>query len=175
MSKFEYIDGGDVTNPINTGKKALIVHCVNDIFVMGAGVARALFTKWPNVRTEYLKWGRTNPQLGDVQYVDVAKNIVVGNLIGQHNVVKDREGNPPVRYEAVAKGFDNVRKYAVKNNCDVHIPNLACCDLAGGVWVKVEEIIQKALPDTDVYIYDLFHQRKSGKNEMENLSDIWSV
>jgi O-acetyl-ADP-ribose deacetylase (regulator of RNase III) len=157
-----YISGGDITKPIDNGKNICIAHCVNDIRVMGAGVAKALYTKWPNVRSEYLKLTETQLALGNIQVVNVEDNIVVVNLFGQHGVGPDIHDNPPIRYTALAGGFMKIRHYCQSHNADLHIPYKLGCDLAGGDWNIVEDIIHDDVLnfDINVFVYDKFFQRK---------------
>lgn len=55
----------------------LIAHGVNCQNVMGSGVAKALYTKWPEVKTRYHEH---QPQiLGDVGFVLVDAHITVAN------------------------------------------------------------------------------------------------
>jgi len=50
----KYVNG-DVSEPIGEGRK-LIIQCVNNLGIMGAGVARAIMIKWPIVRQRYIAW-----------------------------------------------------------------------------------------------------------------------
>ena len=86
MSKLKHIKG-DVRKPIGDGNK-IIIHCCNDIGVMGAGVAAAIAQKWPNVKSEYKKWhrGKQGFKLGNVQFVKVEDDLVVCNMIGQRDI-----------------------------------------------------------------------------------------
>lgn len=64
---------GDITTA--TG---LIVHGVNNQNAMGAGVAKALYTKWPQVKEKYHRaYEVSSPQLGQVQSVEVDSGYVV--------------------------------------------------------------------------------------------------
>jgi O-acetyl-ADP-ribose deacetylase (regulator of RNase III) len=55
----------------------LIAHGVNCQRVMGSGVALAFCTKWPSVKTEYLR--HLPQELGDVGFVIVDEHITVAN------------------------------------------------------------------------------------------------
>ena len=150
----------DVRFPIGEGHK-LIISCVNDLNVMGSGVAKSLFDKWPTVRSEYIKKGNKKPhELGDVQIIPVENDISVVNLVGQHDI-RWINGVPPVRYEAVRKGLEQVSWYCeIDKGANVAIPYLFSCDLAGGEWSIVEQIIKETLSDKGipVFIYDLFNK-----------------
>jgi O-acetyl-ADP-ribose deacetylase (regulator of RNase III) len=151
MKPLRYING-DVREPIGFGHK-LICHCVNDKKVMGAGVALALLKKWPQVRNEYIKWSKKdNFQLGNIQTVKAENDIVVVNMIAQHNIVFNENGIPPVRYEALSKCLQKVARLAIKYNASVHLPYLLCCGLAGGDWKIVEPLLIKELCENNVEV-----------------------
>ena len=57
MGEVTYIPNGDITSPdISIGKSNILLHCCNSEGIMGAGVAKALYTKWPQVREQYILW-----------------------------------------------------------------------------------------------------------------------
>ncbi|HUV85042.1 MAG TPA: hypothetical protein VMV86_04985 [Methanosarcinales archaeon] len=153
-SSIKYANG-DVTNPKSDGRK-LIIHCCNDIGVMGAGVALALANKWPKVKTEYRQWHRSNKgfKLGNVQYVKVKPDIVVVNMIGQKDI-RSKGGVAPIRYGAIGKCLEKVGRAAILNKATVHAPKFGS-GLAGGSWTKIEEIIIAKLCsiDVDVTVYN---------------------
>ncbi len=155
---------GDVTNPTGDGNK-IIVHCVNDLNVMGSGVAKALYEKWPQVKEQYHKWGAklspiTPPfRLGNIQFVLVGNQTAVCNLIGQKGMGgEDIDGEfiPAVRYEAIREGLLRVRK-AIRKSCidkgntaSLHLPMLGSA-LAGGSWEYIYwEIIRDVFYELDV-------------------------
>lgn len=153
----EILKGADVTNPIGDGNK-IVAHCCNDKKLMGRGVAKALFMKWPSVRSEYMDM--ESHDLGEVGMVCVEPDVIVANMIGQHDIRPDEKGSPPVRYFALRNALETVKENAEAWQASVHIPYLMGCDLAGGRWEVVEEIIEETFAKTgiDVYIYDLFNK-----------------
>lgn len=150
MKKIIYVDG-DATQPIGDGKKILI-HCCNTINLMGAGIALAIRQKWPIV---YEKYKKLDCRLGEVQFIRVEEDLVVGNMIGQEGV-GFKNGVPPVRYDAVDSCLKKVYEVAQKHGASVHLPYKMCSDRAGGKWEKIEELITKNLSEKDisVTIYD---------------------
>jgi len=154
MKEILYIKG-DVTRPIGDDNK-LIIHCCNDIGKMGAGVAKALYMKWYEVRKQYQQWHNSKKgfELGNIQFVKVETDIVVCNMIGQHGIKNDSKV-PPIRYGAIAKCLEKVMSAAKKNNASVHAPRFGSA-LAGGRWSKIEELIIEHLSshDIQVTIYD---------------------
>jgi O-acetyl-ADP-ribose deacetylase (regulator of RNase III) len=152
----EYIKG-DATQPASSGNK-IIVHVCNDIGGWGRGFVMALSARWPQPEQQYRKWFQSNENfaLGEVQLVQVEEDIWVANMIGQRDVKPDKSGNPPVRYEAIAKALSKVADFATEKNASVHMPRIGC-GLAGGTWDQMEpviinELINRRIPVT---VYDL--------------------
>lgn len=140
---------GDATLP--TRLPALIIHVCNDLGAWGAGFVVPLGQRYPEARAAYLK--RDSYPLGTAQFVPVADQIVVGNLIAQHGL--GGEGRIPLRYIALAMAFDRVANWLDANpHYSVHAPRLGC-GLAGGSWPQVERLLGKYLVRHAIYIYDL--------------------
>jgi len=165
--KIRYLSGHDVREPIGDGRK-IIAHCCNSEGKMGAGVAKALFDKWPSVRSKYISWHKLNNDrgktfsLGQVQMVFVEREIVVANIIGQHGIGVNKEtGKIPVRYSAIKRGCTYIQGACAHYGATAHFPYLMGCDLAGGEWEEVEKIINEELvaKGIETYVYDLFNKR----------------
>lgn len=99
---------GNIINLINAAdranKKVLIPHIVNSHGVMGSGVAKALYDKFPIVKSEYIEFSRDPAfDLGEVQFVDCTKNIRVANMVAQKlgSKIINGETIPPIRYWAL--------------------------------------------------------------------------
>lgn len=149
---------GDVRNqPFEDHR--IIIHCCNDMGAMGAGVAKALYTKWPAVKARYVHDVELYGQLylGDVQYVEADDDTTVMNMIGQHSTMVGRDENgtavasdgyPPVRYWALAHALQKVDSYCRINDgtFELHFPMFGC-DLAGGNWDIVSTLIEEAFRD----------------------------
>jgi len=155
MKHINYIKG-DATQPIGEGNK-IIVHVCNDIGGWGKGFVLAISRKWKLPEKEYRKWYRleNNLLLGEVQYVKVEEHIWIANLIGQHKIRTNKEGIPPIRYEAIKKGLSNVFEKSKELEATVHMPRIGC-GLAGGKWEIVEQIINEELivKEREVTVYD---------------------
>lgn len=82
-------------------------------------------------------------------------DIWIANLIGQHKINKDENGNAPIRYDAIKKGLEKVAQFATENNTSVHMPRIGC-GLAGGTWDRIEPLIQESLLNNEIetYVYD---------------------
>ena len=148
---------GDATKPEGDGNK-IIAHVCNDIGGWGRGFVVALSQRWPKPEKEYRKWheSKENFSLGEVQFVQVEEYVWVVNMIGQRDTKPDKEGNPPVRYDAIAMALSKVATFAQEKNASVHMPRIGC-GLAGGTWDKMEPVIIKELVNRTipVTVYDL--------------------
>jgi O-acetyl-ADP-ribose deacetylase (regulator of RNase III) len=141
---------GDATTPENKGNK-IIVHVCNDIGAWGKGFVMAISKRWKEPERSYRDWFKTkdNFVLGQVQFVQVEDELWVANLIGQHKINKDEQGNAPIRYEAILSGLDKVGQFALENNATVHMPRIGC-GLAGGTWDRIEPLIQATLIEKNI-------------------------
>lgn len=148
---------GDATNPTISGNK-IIVHICNDVGGWGKGFVMALSAKWKAPETSYRNWYKTKQDfaLGEVQFVQVEEMLWVANVIGQRDIKSDKEGNPPVRYDAISSGLAKVAAFALDNNASIHMPRIGC-GLAGGKWALMEPIITQQLIEKglSVTVYDL--------------------
>lgn len=149
---------GDATKPIGDGNK-IIVHICNDIGRWGKGFVLALSKRWPQPEKAFKDWfkSKENFALGQTQFVQVETDIWVANLIGQHKVkiLKDENGNAPIRYEAVREGLRSAAAFAAEINATVHMPRIGC-GLAGGKWEEIEPIISEEIigRSVSVWVYD---------------------
>lgn len=139
------------------------MHVCNDIPVMGAGVAKALYTKWPIIKTNYLKDPSSNI-LGSVQLTLVEYDTIVVNCIAQHGIKYTNNG-PPICYralcECISKVFINAEScFKYYQTSSVHIPFNMGCGLAGGEWKPIFKMITNAANayNIKVYIYDKYNQ-----------------
>ena len=151
---------GDATKPEGDGPK-VVCHVCNDIGGWGAGFVVALSKRWPQPEPRYRAWhaGRTDDgpfELGAVQFVPVASDITVANMIGQKGIRRGPDGTPPLRYDALRAALARVAEFATKQSASVHMPRIGA-GLAGGDWALSEKIIEEALcgRSVDVTVYDL--------------------
>jgi len=148
---------GDATAPIGKGIK-LIVHVCNDIGAWGAGFVLALSKKWDGPETEYRRIPAAKRKLGYVQYIPVGDNTFVVNMIGQHNIKPNEFGVSPVRYGAIGVCLKKAAEFARtlnngKTPVSIHMPRIGC-GLAGGSWTIMEQVIEEAVGDVPVVVYD---------------------
>jgi O-acetyl-ADP-ribose deacetylase (regulator of RNase III) len=155
MKDIQYTKG-DATSPQSENNK-VIVHICNDIGGWGKGFVMAISKRWKKPENQYREWFKSKDgfELGKVQFVQVEEDLWIANLIGQHKINKDENGNAPIRYDAVEEGLKEVALFAIKNNASIHMPRIGC-GLAGGKWEMMEPIILKTLSnnDVEVVVYD---------------------
>ena len=151
MKDITYLKG-DATNPKAEGNK-IIVHICNDIGGWGKGFVMAISKLLKLPEQSYRNWykSKENFCLGAVQFVQVETDLWVANLIGQHKVNKDEQGNAPIRYEAVLAGLEKIGMFAAENAATVHMPRIGC-GLAGGTWDKIEPLLNSAIANRDILI-----------------------
>jgi O-acetyl-ADP-ribose deacetylase (regulator of RNase III) len=169
---------GDATNPTSDSTK-IIVHICNDVGGWGKGFVMAISKKWKEPEAEYRTWHKDKIgtqtdnvqferlerrdkysnerkfELGNVQFVKVSKDLWVANMIAQRNIRPDKDGLPPIRYPFVSEGLERVREFAKRQNASVHMPRIGC-GLAGGEWIKIEELVNDHLIayEIDTTVYD---------------------
>jgi O-acetyl-ADP-ribose deacetylase (regulator of RNase III) len=146
-----YING-DATQPRGDGKK-IICHICNDKGRWGAGFVLALSKRWSEPEETYRDENVQDLHLGNVQIVEVAPDILVANMIAQHDTMPGPSGQPPIRYGALRVALATVNDLAYRIGATLHMPRIGC-GLAGGKWEDVEKII-KEVQSVNVYVYDL--------------------
>jgi O-acetyl-ADP-ribose deacetylase (regulator of RNase III) len=147
--RIKYVKG-DATRPEGTGNK-IICHICNDMGAWGAGFVLALSARWTYPEQFYR--ARQNYPLGHVDVLNVEPGIYVANMIAQHNVRPDEDGNPPIRYTALIDALHVVNERAKTLGATLHMPRIGC-GLAGGDWGTVETILKQVVT-VDVTVYDL--------------------
>ena len=147
----------DATVPQAEGN-IVIAHICNDIGAWGKGFVLALSKRWKYPEKQYKQWYKEGEDfaLGEVQFVSVEEKIWVANLIGQHNIYRDENGDPPIRYEAVKRGLQIITDFAYEINAKVQMPRIGC-GLAGGSWDRIEKLIRQTLlrKNIEVFVCDL--------------------
>lgn len=150
---------GDATSPQTAGN-AVIAHVCNDLGKWGRGFVVAISKKWKEPERHYKAWfaGQAKPSLGEVQFINVDKNVTVANIVGQHGVrsPRNKTAPAPIRYDAIRDGLSQIADYALKKTASVHMPRIGC-GLAGGTWNEIEPIITDCLTSkgVEVFVYDL--------------------
>jgi hypothetical protein len=158
----QYVEGDlfksldDVTN---SGMLVVIPHVVNDEKVWGAGFVMPLAQRFPQARDAYL--GDPGLKLGDTQFVTVARNVIVANMVAQ-----SFGQEPPLRYDALDKCLIEVARkvdgemaaahsrQASWSHAEIRCP-LFGAGIAGGDWVEIEKMICERWRGLTVGIYYL--------------------
>jgi O-acetyl-ADP-ribose deacetylase (regulator of RNase III) len=143
---------GDATQPQGDGKK-IIVHICNDKGRWGAGFVLAVSKRWKEPERMYRETNVRDLTLGTVQVVEVAPDILVANMIAQHDTQPGPGGLAPIRYGAVRSALSAVNELAYRIGATLHMPRIGS-GLAGGKWEDIEQIIKDVM-SVDVYVYDL--------------------
>lgn len=150
---------GDATDPQGNGPK-LLVHVCNDVGAWGKGFVLALSKRFNEPERQFKRWaaGETGQPyaLGEVQFVVVRPDLVVANLVGQHDIARkgSSSATPPVRYDAIRQGLGRVREQAEATGASIHMPRIGA-GLAGGDWNIIGQIIEQELAGLLVKVYDL--------------------
>lgn len=149
-------------NLLNTDIKS-IAHGVNCQNVMGSGVAKAIYTKYPDVKKKYHLLhnelfpetiNQTHELLGIVQPVICSEIRTVFNCFTQNYY--GRDGRLYVSYPAISECFKHLTELAdIMGFEEIAIPRIGC-GLAGGDWELVKDLINRAAGDRlDVTVYYL--------------------
>lgn len=164
---------GDATDPVH--KPTLLCHVTNNIGAWGKGFVVALSKKDRRPEQHYRKWYRDREvvyprtfELGAIQIAPFQKGVQVANMIAQVGLRK--QGNrPPIRYEALESCLISAYRHASSNNLSVSMPRIGC-ELAGGKWEEVEEIIKRVMT-VKTYVYTLPNQKDKWDNEYEKSNE----
>lgn len=118
----------------------IIIHQVNCQGVMGSGVAKALSTKYPIVKKQYLKkFKQVSRQdlIGIYQFVDISDTLQIVNSFTQDQYGYGRKQTDE------QKLIQNIVEIChLHNDKTVYVPHLIGCGLAGGDWNVILSGIQ---------------------------------
>lgn len=138
-----------------------IAHGVNCQNAMGSGVAKAIYTRYPEVKSAYHEHcglafevlGQDSEELlGSVQPVETEDLKIVFNMFTQLNY--GRDGEKYVSYDAIYDCFSTLDLHLHKENKPVAIPKIGS-GLAGGSWTAIEAIINSATPNLEIIVYEI--------------------
>lgn len=138
---------GDILTPVTDGTPTVVCHQVNCTGVMGAGLAKQIKDRFPEVFRVYKErcsiW-RQNPQanLGHVQFCSIlgGDGYIIANIFGQ---LYYGTGKRQTDYDALRDGLRRVSE--AFSNATIRIPYGMGCGLGGGDWDIVLGIIQDEL------------------------------
>jgi len=137
-------------------RQDIIGHQVNCQGVMGKGLALQI-KRLGGVYEEYQNFCKSEDNkanlLGKCQIVKSTEGRYVANLFGQCNYNKIGENIRRTDYHKLEESLYNLKDYAVKNKLSVALPYKIGCELAGGDWNIVKDIILKVFNDYPVVIH----------------------
>ena len=132
--------------------KGVIMHQVNCQNVMGSGVAKALYTKYPQVKFEFYKlaeiYDTPQKRYGMFQPIAITNELVICNSYSQMNYGFDKN----VRYTNETLLINNLRRldeYAKERQLPAYVPEYIGCGLGNGDWDTVKDYIEN---QTDIII-----------------------
>jgi len=101
---------------ILSAKSGVIVQGCNAKGVMGAGLAKQIACKWPEVKAKYMSYHADNKlRLGSVHFIKVDKNLYVANAITQEDYGLDKSV-VYADYYAIKKAMRKINAFAEKKN-----------------------------------------------------------
>lgn len=133
-----------------SAKEKVIAHQVN-CFGAAAGLAAAIFRKWPIAESDYQQLVKRVPGkalLGMSQLTGQQRDgHIICNLFGQYEPGADYR---PERLKSALEMLGNTARIM---NWSVALPHGLSCGIAGGNWDEVLQIIEKAMDGVDCVIY----------------------
>lgn len=149
----EYVNG----NLLDV-KEGIICQQVNCRGVMGAGLAKQLKDKYPQIYTEYQEYIYNMMRYqhltdyaklkGCVNVVFLQKNLICTNIFGQDAYGRD---GIYTDYNALKKGLTYIRDIVQPAyELPVYLPYGIGCGLAGGSWTVVKQIIEDVFNNSDI-------------------------
>lgn len=163
-----------VKGDLMTSGKDIIVQQVNCIVVMGGGLARTIYERYPEVRDEYNKYikkankrgDRSKELLGAVHYVDVYDGVIVSNIFGQDKIAKGRHDSVVyTEYDKLEEGLKDVKRLAESYNLSVGIPYELGCGMANGEWGEVKKRIDRVFKDSGVEV-EIYYLEQASKKKL---------
>lgn len=137
----------------------IIGHQVNCQLIMGAGLAKQIKVKYPQVFERYaaMKVVKKTNRLGKCQMVEVIPaKLYVANLFAQFDIVP--RGMLHTDYTALGISLRNLNRWRTMSiekpqDFPIYLPKGLGCGLGGGDWRIVEGIIHDAIPDAIIVRY----------------------
>lgn len=136
---------------------------------MGAGLAKKIADKWPEVKEDYLVYcqiadpqdligGWIRIEIPTRQTGDFPNRLFVVSIFGQLDYGR-KPGHCYTSYRALATAMHGIRRAnkAFEFACPelpVYFPHGLGCGLAGGDWHVVSALIQQELPDAIICRWD---------------------
>ena len=137
-----------------SSKQNIIGHQVNCQGVMRAGIAFQIRNESRKAYLDYrnmcFSLNKSEKLLGKCQIVEVSNDKFVANLFGQYYYGRDKQYT---KYDSIEKALMELKDFASSFGFSVALPYKMGCNLGGGDWNVVEEIIRKVFFDYPVILY----------------------
>lgn len=150
----KYYTGNILESDVN-----IICQQVNHQGVMGAGLAKQIKDKYPEVMNSYLDICKLPFEIirrnGVIAWSTINVDKVIASIFGQEYYGTDRRHTD---YFAISRGLETVRLYAESKSYAVAIPHGMGAGLGGGEWNVISAIIHDVFrysPKLEVYICKL--------------------
>lgn len=135
--------------------EGLICHQVNCLGIMGAGLAKQIRERYPDVYQQYYNLCREGGYtlLGSIQVIKINDLLYAVNVFGQEKIGTDSR---KTNYEAIDRAFSQLKQYVERHNLDsnkVYIPEKMGCTLGGGNWNVYLSIIAQYFPSVNIVKY----------------------
>jgi O-acetyl-ADP-ribose deacetylase (regulator of RNase III) len=127
----------------------IIVHGCNMQGVMGAGVAKAISTTYPDCFVVYKRYlDKFNIKLGDViYYYDNNDELLIANALTQKYYGTSKRH---VNYAAIVNSFQKIIQVAhLENFKTINVPKIGA-GLAGGNWDIIADLIIDCDPEDSI-------------------------
>lgn len=148
---------GDLLASLENGEVNVAVHCCNCEAVMGAGIAAAFASKWPQVaEVDREAFDNHQAKLGYFSGVRVHSEEKGGFVINLYGQEKPNKHERAVNYEAIYSGMERLRQVIEKKeatNLTIGFPKKMGSDLAGGDWNVIKAMIESVWGDWPAYVY----------------------
>lgn len=137
-------------------RSRVIVHGVNCLGVMGAGIAAQIRRNFPKAHNEYLKFInehriKQESPLGKSQFVDVGCGNYIVNAFTQEKTAK-KQGEIAISYSAILTAMEEIKEtcYCLGIN-RIAMPKIGS-DLGGGDWNIIRSIINSVFDGSQVEV-----------------------
>lgn len=140
-------------------KDVVVCHQVN-CFTMGAGVAKALYLKYPDVKIQhkrkinsFVNFKTRKELLGEICIAKTGMdNKYICNMFAQYYYGRNKK-YCYTDYKAFKKCLSKIEK--INKNMVIVFPYNIGCGLAGGDWNKIYGILEEFSNNREVYLYKL--------------------
>lgn len=154
---------------VTTLPNGMIAHGVNCQRAMGSGIALALMTKWPDVRTKYMKMPKGPMMLGFAHFIDIDDGVTVANCYTQEYFGSDGKRYADAKWVKTAMSQAFIQ--AEMEDVPLYAPQIGC-GLGGLDWDRevkpIFEDLNNKHPKVDFTVCIWPQYEKTEKNVQRN-------